>query len=199
MTKDDAKTRLLTAAAQLFARRGYDGTSVRAIAQRAKVNLGAITYHFGSKHALYEAVLEAASEPLRTRVAAIGAEEGHPLDRIERVLHAFFDHFHEHPELPQLMLQQLGRHEPLPKPARATAESNHRTIAGLIAEGQALGAIRPGNPRLMALSVGSQPVILTLMRRALTEVVGVDQDDPEIRAILVESVVAFIRAGLAAT
>jgi AcrR family transcriptional regulator len=45
--------RLLDAAERLFGKHGYDGVGMRALAEEAKVNLGAATYHFGSKKALY--------------------------------------------------------------------------------------------------------------------------------------------------
>jgi AcrR family transcriptional regulator len=44
--------RLLDAAERLFGEHGYDGVGMRALAEEAKVNLGAATYHFGSKEAL---------------------------------------------------------------------------------------------------------------------------------------------------
>ena len=47
---------ILEAARELFAERGYDGASIRAITARAGVNLGAVTYHFGTKERLYLAV-----------------------------------------------------------------------------------------------------------------------------------------------
>lgn len=50
--------RLLAAATSLFAARGYDGTSVRAIAKAADANLNAVSYHFGGKPGLYAAVIE---------------------------------------------------------------------------------------------------------------------------------------------
>ena len=53
----DTKEALLLAAGELFAERGYDGTSIRAIAEKAKANIAAINYHFGSKDALYASVL----------------------------------------------------------------------------------------------------------------------------------------------
>ncbi|HUI27186.1 MAG TPA: CerR family C-terminal domain-containing protein [Candidatus Kryptonia bacterium] len=49
--------RLLAAASQLFAERGFHGTKARDIAMRAGVNLAAANYHFGSKRELYLAVL----------------------------------------------------------------------------------------------------------------------------------------------
>jgi AcrR family transcriptional regulator len=57
---DPTKARLLDAAGQEFAEKGYEGATVRAICDRAHVNLAAVNYHFGDKEMLYEqAVLEA--------------------------------------------------------------------------------------------------------------------------------------------
>jgi AcrR family transcriptional regulator len=46
-------TRLLDTAERLFGEFGYDGVGMRMLADEAKVNLGAATYHYGSKEALY--------------------------------------------------------------------------------------------------------------------------------------------------
>ena len=51
--KTETIERLLDAAEQLFGDFGYDGVGMRALTDKAKVNLGAATYHFGSKKALY--------------------------------------------------------------------------------------------------------------------------------------------------
>ena len=53
--RDDRETtdRLLDTAERLFGELGYDGVGMRALAEQAKVNLGAATYHFGTKEALY--------------------------------------------------------------------------------------------------------------------------------------------------
>jgi AcrR family transcriptional regulator len=45
--------RLLDAAERLFAEHGYDGVGMRTLTDEAGVNLGAATYHFGSKEKLY--------------------------------------------------------------------------------------------------------------------------------------------------
>jgi AcrR family transcriptional regulator len=54
------RDRIMKAAERLFAERGYDGTSVRAIVGRARVNQAAINYHFDGKDGLYREVLRAA-------------------------------------------------------------------------------------------------------------------------------------------
>jgi AcrR family transcriptional regulator len=49
--------RILEAARRVFADRGFDGTSTRALADAAEVNLAMIHYYYGSKEQLYERVL----------------------------------------------------------------------------------------------------------------------------------------------
>ena len=52
------KERILSAAERLFAESGIGNTSLRQITNRAKVNLAAVNYHFGSKDGLVDAVYE---------------------------------------------------------------------------------------------------------------------------------------------
>jgi AcrR family transcriptional regulator len=56
--KVDKRAQILAVAEQLFAENGFDGTSVRDIAQLANVNLAMISYYFGSKEKLLEALIE---------------------------------------------------------------------------------------------------------------------------------------------
>ena len=53
---EGTRARILDAALDLFGERGLTGTTVRDIAARAKVNVAAISYHFGGKDELYRAV-----------------------------------------------------------------------------------------------------------------------------------------------
>jgi AcrR family transcriptional regulator len=59
-TKPDADPRqkLLEAAVELFARRGYEGATVRDICDRAGMNVAAVSYHFGDKERLYVEALK---------------------------------------------------------------------------------------------------------------------------------------------
>lgn len=57
---DDTRERLIHAAGAEFARRGFHEASVRAICRAAGANISAIKYHFGSKEALYERVVDTA-------------------------------------------------------------------------------------------------------------------------------------------
>lgn len=56
--KANTKDKLLEAALELFALYGYEGVSTREIVNKAGVNISAITYYFGGKEGLYNAVIE---------------------------------------------------------------------------------------------------------------------------------------------
>lgn len=54
----DRKIRILRAAEELFAQKGYEGTSIREIGKRARTNTALIYYYFGDKESLYRSTLE---------------------------------------------------------------------------------------------------------------------------------------------
>lgn len=64
MAQSDTVERILDAAEILFAEKGFAETSLRLITSKAKVNLAAVNYHFGSKKALIQAVFSRFLEPL---------------------------------------------------------------------------------------------------------------------------------------
>ena len=68
------RERIIKAAERLFAERGYDGTSIRAIVAKARVNQAAINYHFDGKDGLYREVLRAAFRAMTEDQLAHAAE-----------------------------------------------------------------------------------------------------------------------------
>jgi len=76
------RERIMKAAERLFAEHGYDGTSVRAIVAKARVNQAAINYHFAGKDGLYREVLRAAFRAL-TELQLDHADEVKAMSREE--------------------------------------------------------------------------------------------------------------------
>jgi AcrR family transcriptional regulator len=89
--KEDTKIRILSVATTLFARKGYEATSLRDITAEADVNLAAVNYHFRSKEDLFCAVIERIIAPTSARRLFL-LSELEQADRIslEGVLDAFF-------------------------------------------------------------------------------------------------------------
>ena len=91
----DTKEKILAAAESLFAERGYDATSLRAITAAAGVNLAAINYHFSSKEALIQTLFTRRLSLLnRERLALLDAYEseahGRPVP-VEKLVRAFLE------------------------------------------------------------------------------------------------------------
>lgn len=196
-TKDPVRQRLLTAARELFAQRGYEGTSVRDITARAKANLAAITYHFGSKEALFHEVLRGLAEPLVEAVTRAAQGPGTPLQRIEMALRGANDHVQANPWAPPVMLRELARGGRLPDPVVQAWKRNVSTLVGLITAGQQDGSIRAGEPLLLALSAVGQVFFFRVGGRIAQEVAGVDLNRPEARAGLIEHIAETARRSLA--
>jgi AcrR family transcriptional regulator len=91
MATAETRTQILDAAEQLFAERGYRGTSVRAITDLAHANLAAVGYHFGSKSELLAAVARRVTEPITAAQSAgldrLLARSDHP--SVSEILEAF--------------------------------------------------------------------------------------------------------------
>jgi AcrR family transcriptional regulator len=68
----ETRTRILDAGEALFMQHGFEGTSMRHLTASAGVNLAAVNYHFGSKHALIEAVFRRRLDPINlARISAL--------------------------------------------------------------------------------------------------------------------------------
>jgi AcrR family transcriptional regulator len=87
----ETRTRILDAAEELFMQHGFEGTSMRHLTSSAGVNLAAVNYHFGSKHALIEAVFRRRLDPMNAaRITALEEleKQGGPLPA-EAIIRAF--------------------------------------------------------------------------------------------------------------
>jgi len=185
----DTRTRLIRVGRELMARNGFKGTSVRSITEGAGANLGAITYHFGSKQGLYEAVLGDVLGPLRDQVQLLKEMPFSPLQKLEYFIRGMFQHLRENPDMPRFMVQEIVLGEKPAPPILEVIGIIAPVLTGIIQEGQAVGTIRKGDPVLMAMSSISQPIYLSIMppvlARAQTAIGGVPQPrmEPEDHAI----------------
>lgn len=96
----DTRQRLLDAAGEIFAERGFHDATIREICQRAGANVAAVNYHFRDKEGLYSAVLKyAQDQAMARRPIDPAAASGDP----RAALHAFVRAF-------MLRIYDAGRH-----------------------------------------------------------------------------------------
>src|SRR5437899_5501898 len=96
---NDRALRIVTAAREEFASRGFDGARVAAIARGAAVNKQLLFYYYHSKRGLFHAVLGQAAAELEAALAGLPGASGRPLERLQRVLQAQFDFLARRPDL----------------------------------------------------------------------------------------------------
>lgn len=93
MSSDSARARILEAAGEVFAERGYEAATVREICDQAGVNLAAVNYYFGGKERLYVETLERAhSAHVQQAVPADWPPGTPPETKLRQFVHQLLSH-----------------------------------------------------------------------------------------------------------
>lgn len=71
-----AKDKMLKTSAKLFATKGYDRVSVRDIAKACRCNVSMVSYYFGGKEKLYQAVFDRFFERVNSKIESLEKEQG---------------------------------------------------------------------------------------------------------------------------
>ena len=109
------KARLLGAAEEVFAARGFQGASTREIAAHAGVNISSLHYHWSSKETLYFSVFRQIYDRivalLQDTLAPLLAKSGRRGQIIERAMQELFDFFADNPNVPKLLMRRIVENE----------------------------------------------------------------------------------------
>lgn len=136
--------RILMAAKQLFASRGYENTSTVAIARLAGTSESQLMKHFGSKEGLLESIFDAGWEELSARIASL-QQLPSPNKKLRALLDATLEGLERDPELKQLMLLEGRR---IRREGRMVLTTKGflnyvSTIDGILSEMRAARQLRP--------------------------------------------------------
>lgn len=132
--KAATRSRLIDAAAAVFARKGFHGASVDDVAAEAGLTIGALYWHFGGKHELFLALVD---QRVARRVGEIRAvnERGTEPSALEREIERQFQRFIERePEWPLLYYEFWAYGAREPQLSKRLTE-RRRAVQAAIAEG----------------------------------------------------------------
>ena len=136
----DKREHILTSAEKLFAEKGFDGTSVRDIAQLAGVNLAMISYYFGSKEKLLEALIEFRAMYAYGILEELNKNESlSPWDKIDRLVEFYVDRILNNLPFHNIMYQESAtnyRSEEIKEKVIKIKMRNLDQITKIIADGQ---------------------------------------------------------------
>ncbi len=116
--REESRARILEAALAVFARTGYEGTSIRMIAQEARIAQGLLYNYFTSKEDVLRSIFERTMQDVQASFAS--AEHGHtPHEQLERLIRHSFELVAQHQNFWRLsygvrmqteVLEKLGPH-----------------------------------------------------------------------------------------
>jgi TetR/AcrR family transcriptional regulator len=188
------RERILDATLVSFGTRGYEATSLDAVAASMGVRKQTILHHFGSKERLLDALIDRSAGELSTALEEALAPAGRGFDRIDALVRAVFRLAARRPELLGLV-REISRLGP-PAATRLTEALEplvERARSFLTAE-MASGAMRQQDPRLLLLSAYST-VIGVATEVEVLRAVGIE---PTARSLIRRrnELLAFLRSAL---
>jgi AcrR family transcriptional regulator len=142
---EENRARILKAATDEFATRGFKGASMDAIAARTHTTRALINYYFGSKEKLYIEVLEQGYTGIRQAESELDLDHLPPVDAILRIVEFTFNYYIAHESFVRLVTaenQAKGRYLKKSKPMRSLNRTIVDTLAGVIRRGQQEGVFR---------------------------------------------------------
>lgn len=126
----------------LFARKGFDGTSVRDIAEEAGINVAMISYYFGSKEKLMEAIFEVKIGRVQMRVEELLKDTSlAPLDKVYILVDEHIERVMRSQQFYRIMIcEQSSNNNPaIMSKVKQLKIKNVQLITDLIKEGQKKG------------------------------------------------------------
>jgi AcrR family transcriptional regulator len=139
------RARIVSAAIDEFAARGFKGASMDAIAARTDTTRALINYHFGGKEKIYLAVLEHVYSEIRQAEGLLDLDHLDPASAIRRIVEFTFTYYLEHEGFVRLVVaenQARGGHFRKSKTMRSLNRPIIERLARVIARGQTDGSFR---------------------------------------------------------
>lgn len=145
MEYNEKQQSIINTAENLFSVTGFDGTSVRDIAHAAGVNVAMISYYFGSKEKLMEAVFEQKTYKMRLKVEnLIQNDKMSYYQKVSVLIEDYVEKFLSQPQFHKLMLREQLDDKPggVSGMILELKKKNYATIKKLIQEGQKAGEFK---------------------------------------------------------
>jgi len=168
---DRTRGRILEAAEQLFAARGFAETRLEDVADHVGVRRAALFYHFRDKQALYEAVVSDVFADLLDRLGVVLFGTGPVPDRIDACIEVWVDAVGARPTLARFLLREAAGADPtVVSPMVDRGAEFLESGRKLFEEGVRTGVLRPVRPdpfHVISAVVGSTVFYVAALRALL--------------------------------
>lgn len=192
----DTKSRVLDAALASFGGRGYEATSLDALASGLGITKQSILYHFSSKEALLEAVIDRSAVELADVLEGSIAGAGPGFARVEAVVRSVFRLAARRPELLNFVREVTRLGPPAATRLTAVLDPLMARAAGFLEAEMDAGHMRRQEPKLLLLATYSTVIGMATE----VEVLRALGEEPGLRSLVRRrsELIAFLRSALVA-
>ncbi len=164
--QSDKQIHIIEVAQKLFATNGFAGTSVRDIAKEADVNIAMISYYFGSKEKLLEAIFGRHWANVKLQLENMLHDDSRkPLDKVYQLIDNYLDKYFAQQDFHKIIVreQMAQKESPLGNMLNEMKKSNQLLIKQLINDGQKKGVFKKNIdvPLMMATMIGTTNQVVT--------------------------------------
>jgi AcrR family transcriptional regulator len=138
---NEKQIEILRVAELLFAEEGFDGTSIRDIAKMANINIAMISYYFGSKEKLLEAIVLNRIADMRLQLENIYNEILPPFEKVDKLIELYISRINKNRCIYQIIHFEFStkKRELNFDSFTEMKRSNLETFKNIIKEGQDSG------------------------------------------------------------
>ncbi|MDH3234417.1 MAG: TetR family transcriptional regulator [Alphaproteobacteria bacterium] len=145
---------VIGSAAALFSENGFAGTSVREVAERARITKAGLYYHIREKEDLLFRICDRSIAAVLEGGYAVLAKDAEPRARLAGIVRMHLEYFVRHPHNLRVLTREMGALSPEPRAQIAKLEHEYLgLIRGVIREGQASGVFVAVDATVAAFTV----------------------------------------------
>ena len=196
LPREQRHQELVREALRAFGARGYDGTTLEAVAEAAGVRKQTLLYYFPTKQGLFDACVDALIDGLERSLRRVlgGPEEG--LDRVESVIRTLFRLAEHWPEFPLFMREAARRSPQVVQRIADALEPFRKAALAFLERGMEAGEFRRQDPGLLLFTLYTAVVGSLAEAGVLRAVAGEPSGHTALRQ-REQELVAFVRHALA--
>jgi AcrR family transcriptional regulator len=195
-----ARQSLLQSAIRLLNERGMGNVSLNDVAREASLNPALVTYYFGSKDNLFQAVVEQVTGEWRAEILAVVPENAAPEDTLRLRARATMYFLRRYPYLTRLIIHQMMTVKS--KESRFFIENfarvNFEEHTALLRKGAEAGVFRPVDPLFYFAHYIALGDLYANLRPMMERLGGKTEDDDVRFDAFVESMIEMLIHGIAA-
>lgn len=176
---NDKQLHILEVAEKLFADKGFDGTSVRDISREAKTNIAMVSYYFGSKEKMLEALILNRVSDMRLQLENLIRENISPLEKMDRLIELYLRRVNKNRCIYQILHFEFSSKKRRVNMSQfmEVKKQNLGFLQQIISEGQQDGSIRKDvNPLLLPPTILGTYFHFQMNRPLYEDILGLDTE-----------------------